>query len=176
MQFLLTHISAHSSASDSHIHIHTHTIAFILHRYSFSFLCTPMCLLCISPFWHTQNHWHLHPPFSLSLYFSLSIHLHPASLYPPLSTISFWCMAVYVAFVETASLLEDSTGINLPCLCQATDQQFTGHQQLGLLGGCLTGILGVWHDRAFTAGIVPALNIKIQPVTQMCCSKLCSKV
>ena len=98
----------------------------------------------------------LSPSFPLSLSLSPSLHLHPASLYP----ISFWCMAVYLAFVETASLLEDSPGINLPCLCQATDQQFTGHQLLGLLGGCLTGILGVWHDRAFTAGIDPALNTK----------------
>lgn len=38
--------------------------AFILHGYSFSFL---RCLLCISPFRHTLNHWHFRPSFSLSL-------------------------------------------------------------------------------------------------------------
>lgn len=75
-----------------------------------------------------------------------------------LSPILFGCTAVYLAFVEAVLHLEDSPGINLPCLCQATDQQFTGHQLLGLLGGCLTGILGVWHDRAFPARTVPALN------------------
>lgn len=50
---------------------------------------------------------------------------------------------IFGLFVETALLLEDSPGINLPCRCQAADQQFTGHQLLGLLGGRLTGILGV---------------------------------
>lgn len=63
-------------------------------------------------------------------------------------------MAVYLAFVEIALLLEDSPGINLPCLCQATDQQFTGHQILGRLGGHLIGILGVELDRAVTAAIL----------------------
>lgn len=103
-----------------------------------------------------------------SLTFSLVI--LPLSTFP--SPFSFRCMAVYSAFVETASLLEDSPGINLPCLCQATDQQFTGHQLLGLLGARLTGVLGVWHDRAVTAGIVPALDAKSATYQQYLCSTI----
>lgn len=96
---------------------------------------------------------------------SLVLFLSSSTFTPLLSSTSlpctsFECMAVYLAFVETASVLEDSPGINLPCLCQATDQQFTGHQLLGLLGACLTGVLCVWQGKAFTAGVVWALNTK----------------
>lgn len=79
-------------------------------------------------------------PLTFSLIFLFSL-FQPSPGLP--ATISFKCMAVYLAFVETAMYLEDSPGINLPCVCQATDQQFTGHQLLGLLGGHLIGILGV---------------------------------
>lgn len=120
-------------------HIHTQLLSF-LSVILFLFSTPPSAVSLVHSFQtHTES-------LTFSLVF-LPLSLLPTTLTQPLSTfpspISFGCMAVYSAFVETASLLEDSPGINLPCLCQATDQQFTGHQPLGLLGGRLTGVLGV---------------------------------
>lgn len=122
----------------------------------FALCCTLRCFSCGYLLCGAQNHRRFHPPLS----FTRSLSLSSSTFTPLLSSTSFECMAVYLAFVETASVLEDSPGINLPCLCQATDQQFTGHQLLGLLGACLTGVLCVWQGRAFTAGVVWALNTK----------------
>lgn len=105
----------------------------------------------IAPLWHTQNLWYFHPnKVFLPLSFPSTSTRPPSSPLLASPPISFGFTAVYLAFVETASVLEDSPGINLPSLCQATDQQFTGHQLLGLPGGCLTAILGVGHDSIYS--------------------------
>lgn len=121
-------------------------------------LATSMLSLVLIFFWARTRK--INDLLLIFLSLTPSLHLLPASPYPHVPHL-IPMHGVYLAFVETAALLKDSPGINLPCLCQATDQQFTGHQLLGLLGGRLTGILGVWHDRAFTAGVlVPAFKHK----------------